>query len=240
MRKNVFWVSILLCIIIVGTVVAIESDPDSVTSANSQIVEVRLSGFEDASFWDVSMPDDQGVISKQSRSGAPYDVSNEQSPNAIAKRDEENGIPRSYPRQKVLGVKVQYIARGHNWFAIRPVKPIIIEGICQSISCYVAGRNYKHFLKIFIVDYFGDEKVLAVDKLNFIGWRELNVSVPASIEQTDYHFIDKQGIKFNGFMVECDPLESYGVYYIYFDELRAVTDIFNEKTRDKDDMGDNW
>ena len=45
---------------------------------------------------------------------------------------------------------------------------------------------------------------------------------------------------FNGFIVECDLLESYGVYYIYFDELRAITDIFNEKTRDVDDMMDNW
>lgn len=213
---------------------------DDVLTANSKITEVRLSGFEDASFWDVSMPIDQGVVVRQTRRGVPMDVSDDKSAHAIAKRDEKYGIPRTYPREKVLGVKVQYIARGFNWFAIRPEKPIVIEGVCQSISVYVAGRNYKHTLKIKLLDYYGTEKELIVDKLNFIGWRELVVSIPDKIKQTDYHYVDKQGLKFNGFIVECDPMETLGTYYIYFDELRAMTDIFNETTKDVDDMQDGW
>ena len=66
------------------------------------------------------------------------------------------------------------------------------------------------------------------------------VSIPESIIQRDFHFVDRQGIKFVGFLVECDPVETYGTYYVYFDELRALTDIFNEKTRDLDDMVDGW
>ena len=65
---------------------------------------------------------DQGFIIKQSRNGAPYDVSDDESPRAVARRDKKYGIPRSYARKKVLGVKVQYISRGYNWFSIRPVK----------------------------------------------------------------------------------------------------------------------
>ncbi len=95
-------------------------------TANSQITEVRLNGFEDASFWDVSMPIDQGVITRQSRDGAATDVKSDDTFNSIKKRDEKYGIPRTYPRDKVLGVKVQYIARGYDWFAIRPEKPIVI------------------------------------------------------------------------------------------------------------------
>ena len=79
-----------------------------------------------------------------------------------------------------------------------------------------------------------------MDKLNFIGWRELVVSIPDKIKQTDYHYVDKQGLKFNGFLIECDPMETLGTYYIYFDELRAMTDIFNETTKDVDDMQDGW
>ena len=217
-----------------------ELDINSVLTANSQITEVRLSGFEDASFWDVMMPLDQGIITKQTRRGTPNDVSDDTAQTAIAKRDEKYGIPRDYPREKVLGVKVQYIARGYNWFAIKPTKPIVIEGICQSISVYVAGRNYKHILKIKLLDYFGRDRELIVDKLNFIGWKELIVSIPEHINQTDYHYVDKQGLKFNGFVVDCDPLETLGTYYVYFDELRAMTDIFNETTKDVDDMTDGW
>lgn len=217
----------------------LDPDPKNVTSANSQLVEVRLSGFEDASFWDVSMPIDQGVIVKQSKPGAPQEIKDPNHPNTIKKRDTAYAIPE-YPIEKVLGVKVQYIARGYNWFAIRPAKPVVIEGICQQISVFVAGRNYKHMLKIMIMDYFGEERILVVDKLNFIGWRELIVAIPENIKQSDYHFVHRQGIKFNGFIVECDPMETFGIYYMYFDELRAYTDIFNEKTKDTNDMVDDW
>jgi hypothetical protein len=35
-------------------------------------------------------------------------------------------------------------------------------------------------------------------------------------------------------------MESYGSYYVYFDDLRATTDLFAESYRDKDDMPDGW
>jgi hypothetical protein len=48
------------------------------------------------------------------------------------------------------------------------------------------------------------------------------------------------GIKVVGFRIECDPIESFGTYYVYFDDLRAVTDLFAEDLRDPDDMSDSW
>lgn len=238
MKKFIFF---FVFILIIAFMFAqnLDPDPKSVNAANSQITEVRLSGFEDPSFWDVSMPIDQGVAVKMGRRGAPQEVADANHPNAIKKRDDKYGIGE-YSKDMVLGVKVQYIARGYNWFAIRPAKPIVVEGICQSLSVFVAGRNYKHMLKMFVLDYFGRERVIVVDKLNFVGWRELQVAVPDTIKQYDYHFAHKQGLRFNGFMIECDPMETWGTYYVYFDELRAVTDIFNEKTRDINDMYDDW
>lgn len=234
---------IILIIFVLHVLLIYSADPSqsqNQLTANSQLSEVRLSGFEDASFWDVYMPIDQGVVVKQTRYGSPVDVSDDKAANAMSKRDEKKGVPENYDKKKVLGVKVQYVSRGYNWFTIRPVRPIIVEGICQSISCYVAGRNYKHLLKVLILDYFGNERELIMDKLNFIGWREMVATIPANIIQTEYHYTYKQGIKFSGFLVECDPQETFGTYYIYFDELRAITDIFNEKTQDADDMFDDW
>jgi hypothetical protein len=235
-------VLIFICLIGINsqttTTTTNKSTSDTGLSANSLITEIRLSGFEDASFWYAGMPIDQGFISKETRPGVPKDVSDDNS--AFAKRDINAGIPRTYPKQKVLGIKVEYIARGYNWFAIRPVKPIVVEGICQSLSVWVAGRNYKHVLKMMVQDFFGNERHLYVDKLNFIGWKELSVSIPDNINQRDFHFVNRQGIKFSGFYVECDPVETFGIYYMYFDELRAVSDMFNEKTIDIDDMRDDW
>jgi hypothetical protein len=245
MKKNIiFIIMIFLSLVYINaqnttsTTTTNKTNADTGLSANSLITEVRLSGFEDASFWNVGMPIDQGFISKQTRTGVPKDVSDDKS--TLASRDEKAGIPRTYQKQKVLGIKVEYISRGYNWFAVRPVKPIVVEGVCQKLSVWVAGRNYKHVLKMMVQDFYGNERYLYVDKLNFIGWKELSVFIPDNINQRDFHFIDRQGIKFSGFYVECDPVDTYGIYYIYFDELRAVTDLFNEKTQDIDDMRDDW
>jgi hypothetical protein len=35
-------------------------------------------------------------------------------------------------------------------------------------------------------------------------------------------------------------MDSFGTYYVYFDDLRAVTDLFGESKRDADDMSDGW
>ncbi len=225
-----------------------------------QLTTVRLSGFEDASFWKVYMPIDMGIIVKRTRQGAPLQVEDPKDaegnqikeddptyaeklvPNHISLEDKDAGIPRNYERKTVLGVKVMYISRGHNWFTVRPIKPIVIEGVTHSLSVYIACRNYKHFLKVAILDFFGRERLLPVDYLKHPGWKRFTINVPGEkvIKQWDHRFPHKRGIKFNGFLVECEPSETFGTYYMYFDELRARTDIFSELTKDKDDMEDNW
>jgi hypothetical protein len=35
-------------------------------------------------------------------------------------------------------------------------------------------------------------------------------------------------------------MDSYGSYYVYFDDLRAVTDLYAENSRDADDPHDDW
>ncbi|HPX26687.1 MAG TPA: flagellar filament outer layer protein FlaA, partial [Treponemataceae bacterium] len=47
-------------------------------------------------------------------------------------------------------------------------------------------------------------------------------------------------LKVIGFRVDCDPELARGSYYLYFDDLRAVTDLYAMENRDEDDMDDNW
>jgi hypothetical protein len=60
------------------------------------------------------------------------------------------------------------------------------------------------------------------------------------IIQRNYHYNSQMGLKVIGFKIETDLLESFGSYYIYFDDMRAVTDLFAEDARDEDDMVDGW
>ena len=74
----------------------------------------------------------------------------------------------------------------------------------------------------------------------------MSVAVPPSpdgqhgIIQSSVHHGDRPGLKIVGFRVDCDPESAQGSYYIYFDDLRAVTDLYDMENRNEDDMIDNW
>ena len=202
-----------------------------VDTAQQKLKEVSISKFEDAGFWSVSMGRDQGVTSLRRLPGGSMDK--EPIPD-----EEQIGLTES--DKFVLGVRVDYYKRGFNQFTITPSKPLPVEGIVKTVSMWVVGRNSPHVLKMLISDQFGHNAEITMGKLNFTGWKKMTVAIPATIKQLDYHYANKMGIKVNGFRVDCDPEETYGSYFLYIDDLRAVTDLFAEESRDVDDMMDNW
>ncbi|MDR3139446.1 MAG: flagellar filament outer layer protein FlaA [Treponema sp.] len=207
-----------------------------VDAAQQLLKEVSVDKFEQNGYWRSAIPSDAGYITSRLFGGGPSDK--EPVP------DEEGlNIPDNY----VLGCRVDFLHRGHASFTVYPVRPIPIEGITKTISVWVAGRNYNHELKILIEDYFGRPFELYMGKLNYQGWKQLTVAIPpqasdgrTGIVQRNYHYNNQLGIKVVGLKVDCDPAETYGSYYVYFDDLRAVTDLFSENNRDPDDMADEW
>ncbi len=210
-----------------------EPNPEEigVDSAQQKLREVSVTKFEDAGYWYARMPRDQGLVVLRRLPGGPMDK--EPIPG-----EEEVGIEES--DQYVLGMKVQYYKRGFNTFSLFPVRPIPIEGITKTLSVWVVGRNMNHLLTVLVEDYFGNRAELTMGRLNFSGWKKMTVAVPPSIRQRDFHYNDRRGIKVLGFKIETDPLEAFGTYYVYFDGMRAVTDLFSSEARDQDDMADVW
>ena len=211
------------------------STPDAgnigVDKAQQSLKEISVVKFEDPAFFYTAMPRDQGIVLTRRLVGSPVDKE------PIA---DEQEIGLEEDDKYVLGVKVHYDRRGVNSFAVMPVKPLPIAGIAKTMSVWVAGRNNNHMLSMMILDYFGNPMELTIGKLNFSGWKKLTVAIPPSIVQKDYHYTNINGIKFAGFRVDCDPEDTYGSYYVYFDDLRAVSDLFTEESRDVDDMADGW
>ena len=199
--------------------------------AQQNLVEVSITKLEDAAFWRSAMAIDDGIVTLRSLPGSP-----------AAKKPAEGDVKNKINEQdtRVLGLKVDFYHRGVVSFTVHPTAPIPIPGITKTISVWIAGRNFNHTLKVLFEDYFGRHMELTVGKLTFMGWKKLTVAVPPSITQTDYHFTYKDGIKITGFKVECDPSEAMGTYYMYFDDIRATTDLFGEERRDADDMTDGW
>lgn len=230
-------------------------------STDEELVTFILDDFEKSGAWTPAMPRDQGVIFSMRREGVPpllkrinkltRDISN-QNEAYLRKKQAQKQQPKENPltgfpyrdNKYVLGVRVEFMKRGYNWFTITPPQPIKIPGICKQISCWVVGRGYRHWLWIMIRDYHGRRRYLsAMRPLIHKGWRKILFPIRADqIVQEDYKVTDpkKVGITFDGFLVQCDPMESRGKYYIYFDLLTAQVDLYFEFNRDDDDMRDFW
>jgi hypothetical protein len=211
-----------------------------VDTAQQKLKQVSVDKFEAAGFWNVYMSADDGFIQGRLFEGAPAG----KEPNA----DERYvGIDPKVADKYVLGLRADFFRRGFNEIYVMAKRPIPIEGITKTISVWVVGRNYNHTLKIILQDFFGNRFELPLGKLNFQGWKQLSVAIPpqnpdgsSGIVQRNFHYNSHMGLKVLGFKIECDPMEAYGSYYVYFDDLRAVTDLFAEDNHDPDDMNDSW
>lgn len=218
-------------------------DPDSLASPDPTVIgndsakqalkEVSVDRFELEGSWNASISPDYGVISSRLFAGSP-----------MAKeplKGEEDA-----PDTNVLGVKVEFFRRGVNSFYIRAARPLPIEGVTKTISLWVAGRNMDHSMYVLVQDYNGNNFELYLGNLGFSGWKKMTVAVPPTpdgehgiIQSSAYNGI-KPGLRIVGFRIDCNPVLARGTYYLYLDDLRAVTDLYDIENRDQDDMNDDW
>ena len=214
-------------------------DPNPETIGNESAMqalhEISLDKFEREGSWGVHISPDYGVITGRLFEGSP------------AMKDplkEDEG--KENEDTQVLGVKVEFFKRGINSFYITSQRPIPIEGVTKTVSVWVCGRNMGHELYLLVEDYFGRNYELYMGSLGFSGWKKLTAVVPPSpdgehgIVQHSAYYGDKPGLRIIGFRVDCDPMLSRGAYYMYLDDLRCVTDMYDMQNHDEDDMADNW
>ena len=232
MKKILFVAVIMICAVGVLTAQT-EIDPASTgaVTAQQKLKEISISKMEDAGFWYGIFPADNGIMEIRAFPGGP------QGKEPI---EDEEAFGIAETDENVVGAKVSFYRRGVIDFTVKPIRPLPIEGITKTISIWVAGRNANHRLELLVSDHFGNNAIIPMGKLNFSGWKKLTVTIPPHIKQRDYHYTDRMGIAIDGFNVKCDIDETYGRYYIYFDDIRAVTDLFAEESRDADDMMDAW
>ena len=213
------------------------SDPDptiiGADSAKQALREVSVDLFEREGSWNARISPDNGVITGRLFDGSPA---------AKEPMEENEGLSD----ERVLGVNVEFFRRGVNSFYITAARPIPIEGITKTVSVWVAGRNQGHSMYLLVQDYFGNNFEIYMGTLAFSGWKKMTVAVPPSpdgergIVQQSAYYGEKPGLRIVGFRVDCDPLLARGSYYMYLDDLRAVTDLYDMENRNEDDMIDNW
>jgi hypothetical protein len=242
---------IIAVILALSTIIAVQAqdtvgspDPNAIgiDTAQQKLQTVSIDKFESAGFWEVAISADEGVSNGRLFSGGPLAKADEPKP-----EERYAGIDPKLSDTYSFGARIDFFRRGFNTVYVLAQKPLPIEGITKTLSVWVVGRNYNHVLKVIVSDFFNNQFELTLGKLNFQGWKKMSVAIPpqnpdgmTGIIQRNYHYNSQMGLKVVGFKIECDPMESYGTHYIYFDDLRAVTDLFAEDSRDEDDMVDGW
>jgi len=186
-----------------------------------------VENFEDAGAWQGSMPIDFGVIRVIRREGAPRELKQESS-NA---------------NRYVLGARVNYFKSGPTWFALIPPREIHIPGVTKSISVWVSGRNYNHVLKAVVKDFYGEIRYATFGKMNFPGWNKMTAQVSPFIQQDNFKMNPvwrPRGLKVKAMLVECAMEETTGEYFLYLDNMSAISEMFAEENVDPDDIVDDW
>lgn len=212
-----------------------DPNPETVgnDSAMQSLREQSLDRFERDGSWFVHMSPDYGVISARNFEGSP------------AMKEPLKGDEDAEDTQ-VLGVKVEFFRRGVNSFYITAQRPIATEGVVKTVSVWVCGRNQGHDMYLLVEDYFGRNYELYMGNLGFSGWKKLTCVVPPSpdsehgIVQHSAYYGNKPGLRIIGFRVDCNPMLARGTYYMYLDDLRCVTDLYDLENQDVDDMSDAW
>lgn len=223
------------CVVFAQNSLVEEPNPETVgnDSAMQALREISLDKFERDGSWFVHMSPDYGVIAARNFEGSP------------AMKEPLKGEEEVEDTQ-VLGVKVEFFRRGVNSFYINAQRPIAIEGVTKTVSVWVCGRNQGHDMFLLVEDYFGRNYELYMGNLGFSGWKKLTCVVPPSpdsehgIVQRSAYYGNKPGLRVIGFRVDCNPMLARGTYYMYLDDLRCVTDLYDLENQDIDDMSDAW
>ena len=147
-----------------------------------------------------------------------------------------------------FGLNGQFQRQGYNWIDIYPVNkdtpdsgavPIPLEGLVHAFDMWVWGSNLNYTLEAYIRDYRGILHRINFGSLAFLGWKNLRASVPPNFPMYDRALpVKKHGSEFIKFRLWTGPQERVNNFYVYFNQLKILTDPFRTRF-DGDDLADD-
>jgi hypothetical protein len=139
------------------------------------------------------------------------------------------------PPLRSLGLNGRFDRQGYNWIDLYPVLAddpdenpyeIPIPGRVRYLDMWVWGSNLNFYIEFFLRDYQGIVYTLRLGDIAYTGWRNLRVNVPSNIPQSRRIIPSYAGLTFVKMRIWTQPVEKVGNFYIYFKQLKVLTDMF--------------
>jgi len=115
------------------------------------------------------------------------------------------------------------------------IKPLPMIGKVEAIDVWVWGGNFQWRLELHLLDYLGYKHVIDAGWLNFVGWRNIRLSVPRHIPQGEKYVPRLKTLRFEKFVLLANPGEREDIFYVYFDRMQIQSDVYMERF-DGDDL----
>jgi hypothetical protein len=150
------------------------------------------------------------------------------------------------PPLRSLGLNGRFDRQGYNWIDLYPVLAsdpdagpyeIPIPGRVHNLDVWVWGSNFRFYIEVFVRDHVGVVHTLRLGDINYVGWRNLRVNIPNTIRQSRRTLPSHAGLSFVKFRIWTQPVERVDNFFIYFKQLKVLTDTF-ETLFDGNDLAD--
>ncbi len=140
---------------------------------------------------------------------------------------------------RALGVRAAFTRKGYNFVELTPstedengeLQPqgIPIPGTVDTIGVWVWGSRRDYYLDVQLRDFRGVVHTLRMGDVSFRGWQNLQIQVPTSVPQESNYVLQEEGLEIVKLVLWTRPQERVDEFYIYFDEIKVVTDMFRRR-----------
>ncbi|MDR3276237.1 MAG: flagellar filament outer layer protein FlaA [Treponema sp.] len=136
---------------------------------------------------------------------------------------------------KSLGIWGRFDRQGYNWMDVYPVAAggdasdpteIPIPGKAKTLDLWVWGANMDFYMELYVRDYQGIIHKIDMGSIRHVGWKNIKVTIPATIPQSKQTLPRLAGLTFVKFRVWTEPMAPVDNFYVYFDQFRVLTDTF--------------
>ncbi|QQO07393.1 flagellar filament outer layer protein FlaA [Breznakiella homolactica] len=156
---------------------------------------------------------------------------------------------------KSLGIWGRFDRRGYNWIDVYPVAKdggddaaaaeIPIPGRVQIMDVWVWGSNFDYYIEAYVRDYQGVVHTIDMGSIAHEGWKNLRIPIPNNIPQAKRLLPRLESLSFVKFRIWTRPTERVDNFYIYLDQFKILTDIFEtmfdgDALTDPEFIQDSW